>query len=96
VVLVASLVPVLNALAPLLWFAFGAWTMAIQFSDYPTENRGRPFHETVALLQRNRSAALGFGACATVALALPLINLLLIPGAVAGGTILYRRMQDNA
>lgn len=95
-VLVLSLVPVLNALAPLLWFAFGAWTMAVQFSDYPAENRGRPFHETLALLQRNRGAALGFGACATVALALPLINFLLIPGAVAGGTILFRRLQSTA
>jgi CysZ protein len=93
VVLVLSLVPVLNTLAPLLWFTFGAWAMAVQFSDYPTENRGHPFRETVTLLQKNRSAALGFGACATVALAIPLINFLLIPAAVAGGTILYRRLQ---
>lgn len=92
-VFVISLIPVVNALAPLLWFAFGAWILAIQFCDYPAENRGRPFRDTVALLKRRRGAALGYGACATVALAIPLVNFLLIPVAVAGGTILWRRLE---
>jgi len=94
-VFVLTLVPVVNAVAPLVWFAFGAWVLAIQFSDYPGENRSRPFRDTVALLQRNRGAALGYGACATVAMAIPVVNFLLIPGTVAGGTILYRRLQDS-
>jgi len=95
-VFVLSLVPVLNALAPVLWFLFGAWIMAIQFCDYPTENRSRPFRDTVALLQRHRAAALGYGSCATLALSIPLLNLLLIPAAVAGGTLLWRNLQRHA
>lgn len=94
-VFVLTLIPLVNVAAPLLWFVFGAWTLAIQFSDYPNENRGRPFRDTVALLQGNRGAALGYGACATLALAIPIVNFLLIPGAVAGGTILYRRLHDK-
>ena len=92
-VFLVTLVPLLNTLAPLVWFLFGAWTLAIQFCDYPTENRRRPFAETVDLLKRNRGAALGYGACATVALAIPLVNFLLIPAAVAGATLLWRRLQ---
>lgn len=92
-VFLLTLIPLVNAVAPLLWFGFGAWTLAVQFCDYPTENRGRPFRDTVGLLQRHRAAALGYGACATLALAVPLLNFLLIPVAVAGGTLLWRRLQ---
>jgi CysZ protein len=92
-VFVLSLVPVLNALAPVLWFLFGAWIMAVQFCDYPSENRARPFRDTVVLLQRHRAAALGYGSCVTLALSVPVLNLLLIPAAVAGGTLLWRQLQ---
>lgn len=92
-VLVLSLIPLVNALAPLLWFLFGAWILAVQFCDYPTENRRRPFADTVALLGAHRGAALGYGACATLAMAIPLVNFLLIPVAVAGGTLLWRRLH---
>lgn len=95
VVFLVTLIPLVNAAAPLVWFGFGAWILAIQFCDYPAENRGLPFRETVHLLQRHRAAALGYGACATVALAIPLVNFLLIPVAVAGGTILWRRLASS-
>jgi CysZ protein len=88
-----TLVPVLNTLAPVLWFLFGAWIMAVQFCDYPTENRSRPFRDTVTLLHRHRAAALGYGCCATLALSIPVLNLLLIPAAVAGGALLWRDLQ---
>ena len=92
-VFVITLIPVVNLAAPVVWLAFGAWTLAVQFCDYPNENRGRPFRDTVALLKRHRGAALGYGVCATLALAIPLVNFLLIPVAVAGGTILWRRLE---
>lgn len=94
-VLLFSLIPAVNVAAPALWLLFGAWTMAVQFCDYPTENRARPFSETLRLLNANRMAALGFGLCTSAALAVPLLNFLLIPVAVAGGTVLLCEM-DNA
>lgn len=93
-VFLITLIPVFTPVAPLLWFAFGAWAMAVEFCDYPNENRGRPFRDTVALLKRHRGAALGYGACATLAMAIPLVNFLFVPVAVAGGTILWRRLDD--
>lgn len=88
-VFIITLIPVVNALSPFIWLLFGAWTMAVQFADYPAENRGLPFAQTLERLRRNRASALGFGACASLALAVPLLNFLLIPVAVAGGTLLW-------
>jgi CysZ protein len=94
-VFVLTLIPVINLAAPLIWFAFGAWTVAVQFVDYPSENRRLPFGHTLDLLGRNRAAALGFGACASLALMIPLLNFLLIPVAVAGGTLLWRTLEEG-
>lgn len=95
-VFLVTLIPVVNAVSPFVWLVFGAWTMAVQFCDYPAENRGRPFRETVALLQRHPAAALGYGGCVSLGLAVPLVNFLLIPVAVAGGTMLWHRLQEPA
>jgi CysZ protein len=95
-VFLVTLIPVVNLAAPVIWLLFGAWTMAIQFVDYPTENRGQPFQITLTRLKTNRGAALAFGACATGALMIPLLNFLLIPVAVAGGTLLWRYLEVDS
>jgi len=94
-VFILTLIPVINLAAPFIWLLFGAWTMAVQFVDYPTENRQRPFQDTLAKLKANRAAALAFGLCATGALMIPLLNFLLIPVAVAGGTVLWRTLEEH-
>jgi CysZ protein len=92
--LLLSLIPVLNLIAPAAWLLFGAWSMAIQFGDYPAENRKQPLQSTFALLRNNRAAALGFGACVTVTMSIPLVNFVVVPIAVAGGTLLWHRLQN--
>ena len=92
-VFLLTLIPVINLAAPVIWLLFGAWTMAVQFVDYPTENRQQPFQDTLTKLKANRAAALAFGLCATGALMIPLLNFLLIPVAVAGGTVLWRTLE---
>ncbi len=94
-VFLVTLIPVVNVAAPVIWLLFGAWTLAVQFVDYPTENRQRPFQETLRMLKSNRAAALSFGLCATGALMIPLLNFLLIPVAVAGGTLLWRTLETT-
>lgn len=96
VVFLLTLIPVVNAAAPVIWLVFGAWTMAVQFADYPTENRRQPFQATLARLKRNRPAALAFGGLVTAALMLPLLNFLFIPVAVAGGTLLWHALDGDA
>ncbi len=78
-----------SPLIPLLWFAFGAWTLALEYSDYPLGNRGMGFTRQRILLRRYRARALGFGAAATLATLIPGVNLLVMPAAVAGATLLW-------
>lgn len=94
-VFLLTLIPVVNLASPAIWLLFGAWTMAVQFVDYPTENRQEPFSATLGKLRANRGAALAFGACATVTLAIPLLNFLLIPVAVAGGTLFWHYVDGG-
>jgi CysZ protein len=84
--LVISLIPGLNALAPFLWIAFGAWMMAVQYTDYAADNNEISFSELRTRLNSNTFQALMFGLPAYFLLAIPVINLVLIPAGVAGGT----------
>jgi len=93
--ILVSIVPVLNTFAPLLWLGFGAWMMAVQFCDYTTENRFHDFRDTLALLSANRAAALGFGICVTVTMSIPLLNFIVAPIAVTGGTLLMQQIRGN-
>ena len=94
--LVVSFIPVINVISPILWLGFGAWMMAVQFCDYSTENRGADFRSTLAKLKQHRASALGFGLCTTVAMSIPLLNFLVAPVAVVGGTLLMRDLYARS
>ena len=93
--LLLGFIPVVNAIAPLLWVVFGAWLMAVQFCDFSSENNQRPFTDTLMELRQRRLAALGFGACVTLAMAVPLLNFMVGPIATAGGTRLMMQIKDR-
>ena len=88
-----TLVPVVNAAAPLLWFVFGAWMLAVHFVDFASENRGLKLDDTLALLRDNRGPAFGFGAAVALLMAVPFAALVVIPAAVCGGAVLWRRLS---
>ncbi len=94
--LILGFIPVLNLAAPVLWVVLGAWLMAVQFCDFPFENRHRPFQDTRSVLGRNRGAALGFGACVTLAMAIPVLNFMVPPVATVGATMLVNRLEAGA
>ena len=94
--LLLGLVPVVNAIAPAVWLAFGAWMMAVQFCDFYYENRGQDFLDTLDTLRANRSAALGFGVCAAFALSIPVLNFVAAPVAAVGATLLMKQIADPA
>lgn len=87
--LILTLIPAINAAAPILWLLFGAWMMAIQYADYAADNNGIDFGELRARLGERRFQAVLFGILAYVVLAIPGINLILMPAAVAGGTVFW-------
>lgn len=84
--LLLFLVPVIG---PLLWAAFGAWMLAIAFVDYPMGNHGLGFAEQRRLLGQRRWLGLGFGLAVMGAMAVPLVNFLVMPCAVAGATAMW-------
>ncbi len=89
--LVLFLIPGLNLAAPFLWALFGAWFLALEYSDYPLGNHGMLFREQRERLGRDRLGALGFGGGVTLLTLIPLVNLAAMPAAVAGATLLTLR-----
>ncbi|MFH7565527.1 sulfate transporter CysZ [Oceanimonas smirnovii] len=88
--LLLFLVPVVGqTLAPVVWFAFSAWMMAIQYCDYPFDNHKIDFSVMQRELGSKRRLTWGFGASVTLCSSLPFINLLVMPVAVCGATALW-------
>lgn len=79
-------IPIVNAVLPVLWFGFGAYMLALEYMDHPMANHGLAFKDKRQLLAEHRTLSLSFGATATLLTALPLVNLIIMPVAVAGAT----------
>lgn len=82
-------IPLVNAVIPLLWFLFGAWMLALEYSDFHLANQGYRFEDERRLLRSNLGTSLGFGAMAALATLVPFVNFLVMPAAVAGATALW-------
>ena len=87
--LLLFLIPGLNILASLVWMLLGAWMLALTYVDYPMANHGIGFAELRQRLRSRRMLSLGFGAAVMAALAIPVLNFLVIPCAVAGATAMW-------
>lgn len=81
-----TIIPVINTISPFLWVLFGAWMMAIQYADYGADNNDVSFRDLRTLLERRRFQAFMFGLPAYLLLTVPMVNLVLMPVGVAGGT----------
>lgn len=92
---VFSWIPVINIIAPPLWILFGIWTMAIQYLDIPADNHALSWRETLAWLRKKRWHSLGFGGSVYVVLLIPVVNLVMMPAAVAGATLFWIRERDG-
>ncbi len=88
---ILSLIPVVNLIAAPLWLLFGVWMMAIQYIDYPADNHKMSWQDMLAWLRQKRWQSLGFGGIVYLALLIPLVNILMMPAAVAGATLFWVR-----
>jgi CysZ protein len=73
----------------IIWFLFIAWVLAIQYCDYAFDNNEYSFDFMRYILGNNRSACFGFGASVSVITMLPLINLIVMPAAICGATLMW-------
>jgi len=88
-VLVISFIPVVNAVAPILWFLLGTWMMVIQYCDYPMDNNRRSFSAMKQAIAVDRLTSAGFGAGVMAGTMIPLINFIIMPAAVCGATVYW-------
>jgi CysZ protein len=91
VTVVISFVPVVNILAPLIAASWAAWSLALQYMDYPADSDGLSFAEVRQRAGKQRLLSMSFGLSALVAAAIPLVNLLLLPATIIGGALLWCR-----
>jgi len=90
-----SLIPGLNLLAPPLWLLFGIWMMCVQYLDYPADNHKLDWQDMLAWLRQKRLKSLGFGASVYAALWIPGLNVLMMPAAIAGATLFWVRERNT-
>ncbi len=84
---IISVIPGINLIAPFLWLLFGAWGMSLEFMAYPLENNGLLFNEQKNIAKNRRIGVLSFGGLVVSGLAIPIFNIIVAPAAVIGATI---------
>ena len=89
VLIIISLIPGLNIIAPFAWALYGAWMLALQYTDYPMGNHELFVKEELILLRKHRGRSLGFGGAVMFMTTLPVLNFFAMPAAVAGGTAFW-------
>jgi CysZ protein len=82
-----TVVPVIGALV-------GGWFLAVELVGVPFARRGLKLRDRRAMLKGHRPLAVGFGAAVFACFLIPLGAVLVMPAAVAGGTLLARRILD--
>lgn len=95
-VLILFFIPGVNMIAGILWFLLSAWIMAIEYFDYPMDNKKESFDATRAFIRKNFIVCFSFGITVSVAAMIPIVNFMVVPAAVIGATCLYKRVVSKA
>jgi CysZ protein len=81
-----------ETVVPVLGAVVGGWVLALELTSVPFERRGMRFVQRRGVLKQRRSMALGFGIATFVCFLIPLGAVLVMPAAVAGATLMTRRV----
>lgn len=87
--LILFLIPMVNLAAPVLWFLFTAWMLALEYADFPLGNHNLSFTQQRSLLRSRTFRTMGFGSAVGIATMIPIANFMVMPAAVAGATIYW-------
>lgn len=88
------LLPAVGApLAFMVGFAVTLVYLAIDYTDWPAARRGRGVRDRLRALGRDPGPFLGFGLATHALLFFPGVNLMLMPAAVAGGTLMFLDLE---
>jgi CysZ protein len=90
ILLLLNLLPVLGSMAySVLTVLVSCFFLACEFMDYPMERRGLKLGGKLAMVWRLKIGWLGFGGSLFLVAMIPLVNLLFLPAAAVGGTLLF-------
>jgi len=89
VLLLITVIPGVNLIAPFAWLIYGAWMYALQYTDFPMGNHEMFIKEELIVLRKNRSHALGFGLATNLITIIPVLNFFAMPVAVSGATAMW-------
>jgi len=94
-VLVTAWIPGVNLLvAPVLSVLVGGWMMALEYLAYPMAVQNQSFPAVRKWAASNFLLSLGFGLTVLLFTVTPLINLLIMPAAVAGATLMWHERRE--
>jgi len=82
-------VPVVQVIAPLIWGALAAWFVGLEYAEYPAARDRLDFKALRERARPRRALLWGFGGTVSVLALIPGVNLVLMPVAVAGATVLW-------
>ncbi len=86
---IISFIPLVNLLVPFLAFAWGAWCLSVQYLDYAADNNHQSFKAMRTGAKRSMFNTLTFGGCITFLMMVPVVNIFVMPVAVAGATYMW-------
>ncbi len=86
VILALFFIPGINIGAGIAWFLFSSWMMSIQYFDYPFDNNHVGFKPMIKTMKQHRWLHLQLGICVNILSIIPIVNLFIIPVAVASAT----------
>ncbi|MFI5932615.1 EI24 domain-containing protein [Actinoplanes sp. NPDC051494] len=90
---VAGFIPLVGqTVVPVVGAAFGGWLLALELTGVPFERRGKRLKHRREALRPRRPLALGFGVAVFLCFLIPLGAILMMPAAVAGATLLSRKV----
>ncbi|MDH3670938.1 MAG: sulfate transporter CysZ [Gammaproteobacteria bacterium] len=87
--LFVTFVPIVNLLAPFLWLMVTSWLLALEYLAYPLENQGMRFSEVRRYAKTRTVLSFSFGVAVLLATLVPVVNLTIMPAAVAGATVMW-------
>ncbi|MTI14762.1 sulfate transporter CysZ [Sansalvadorimonas verongulae] len=87
---------VLPIVGPILFTLFSAWMMGIQYCDYAADNELVNFKDMKVKLASPRLQTMMFGGAVSFCSLVPLLNLVVMPAAVIGGSYLWVNRRSPA
>lgn len=90
---------IIPLLGPLAYMIIGGYFLCkytgMDYIDWCAARRGRSWRERLAFAKTNRAAVTGLGFPVVLSLMVPLLFVVVWPGAVAGGTLLFLKIEGE-